>query len=215
MVLSGRGGDAAAGASAEVGADHVPDVVLEVDYATDVRRGKRGLYETWGFPGVWVEVREGGSPRRRRGLTIGGGRTAIGRRRRASPCRAGPRWRFTRPLNEPALSEATRAVLQRVSRVLGATAGTGPDDDPWLGEHRREARAEGPVEGHAADRAEAYVEFVRSILQNRGLDVSERLAARIAGEDPDAVVAAALVCQDEADLVGRLDARRRSGRRKH
>ena len=40
----------------EVGSDHLPDVVLEVDYSTDVRRGKLGLYEAWGFPEVWVEV---------------------------------------------------------------------------------------------------------------------------------------------------------------
>ena len=41
------------GAAVEVGADHLPDVVLEVDYSTDVRRGKLGLYEAWGFPEVW------------------------------------------------------------------------------------------------------------------------------------------------------------------
>ena len=54
----------------EVGSDHLPDVVLEVDYSTDVRRGKLGLYEAWGFPEVWVEVPERGAPRRRPGLTI-------------------------------------------------------------------------------------------------------------------------------------------------
>ena len=96
------------GAYIEVGSDHLPDVVLEVDYATDVRRGKLGLYEAWGFPEVWVEVPEGGSPRRRPGLTIhrrdaDGYRTvaasvalpgwtaALEQWRRASPCRAGPR----------------------------------------------------------------------------------------------------------------------------
>ena len=40
----------------EVGDDSLPDVVLEVDNTTDVRRGKLGLYESWGFPEVWVEV---------------------------------------------------------------------------------------------------------------------------------------------------------------
>ena len=54
----------------EVGSDHLPDVVLEVDYSTDVRRGKLGLYEAWGFPEVWVEVPAVGSARRRPGLTI-------------------------------------------------------------------------------------------------------------------------------------------------
>ena len=39
-----------------VGADDFPDVVLEVDHTTDVHRGKLALYESWGFPEVWVEV---------------------------------------------------------------------------------------------------------------------------------------------------------------
>jgi len=104
-------------------------------------------------------------------------------------------------LNETVLSEATRAVLERVGRAMGAAAGTGPDDDPWLGAQRREARAQ----GHAA----ACVDMVRAILRNRGVDVSDRLAARIAEADPDALVAAALACRDEADLIARLDARRR------
>ena len=190
------------GAAVEVRADHLPDVVLEVDYATDVRRGKLGLYEAWGFPEVWVEVPEGGSPRRRPGLTIHR-RDADGYRAVAASV-ALPGWTAAEihaALNEAALSEATRAVLDRVGRALGAAAGTGPDDDPWLGAQRREARAEGRAE------------IVRSILRNRGLAVSERLAATIAGEDPTVLGAEALACRDEADLLARLEARRRAGRR--
>jgi len=41
-----------------VGQDDFPDVVLEVDHATDARRGKLPLYESWGFPEVWVDVPE-------------------------------------------------------------------------------------------------------------------------------------------------------------
>ena len=204
------------GAYVEVGADHLPDVVLEVDYATDVRRGKLGLYEAWGFPEVWVEVPEGGSPRRRPGLTIH--RRAADGYRTVAASVALPGWTAAQihaALNEKALSEATRAVLDRVGRALGDAAGTGPDDDPWLGAQRREARAEGHAEGraegHAKGRAEACAEIVRSILQSRGLVVSERLAARIAGEDPAALAAVALVCRDEADLLTRLDTRRRAG----
>ena len=194
------------GSAVEVGADHLPDVLLEVDYATDVRRGKLGLYEAWGFPEVWVEVPEGGSPRRRPGLTMhrlgAEGYGVVG----ASV--ALPGWtaeEIHAALNEPVLSEATRAVLERVGRALGAAAGTGPDDDPWLGAQRREARAEG--------RAEACLEMVRSILETRGLAASERLAARIAGADPAALAAAASACRDEADLLARLDAGRGAGRR--
>jgi hypothetical protein len=186
----------------EVGSDHLPDVVLEVDYATDVRRGKLGLYEAWGFPEVWVEVPAGGSPRRRPGLTIH--RRAAGGYRTAPASVALPGWTAAEihaALNEPVLSEATRVVLDRVGRALGAAGGTGPDDDPWLAAHRREGRAEGC--------ADTCVEILRSC----GLPVSERLAARIAGADPDALVAAALACRDEEDLLACLDAARRAGRR--
>ena len=187
-----------AGAAVEVGADHLPDVVLEVDYSTDARRGKLSLYEEWGFPEVWVDVPEGGSPRRRPGLTIHR-RAADGYRTvAASVALAG--WtaaEIHRALNEPALSEATRSVLERVGRALGKAAGTGPDDDPWLGAHWREARAEG------------IMETVLMILRNRGLVVSNRLPAlltyRLAVHGPEALVAAALVCRDETDLLARLD----------
>ena len=188
------------GAAVEVGADHLPDVVLEVDYSTDVRRGKLGLYEAWGFSEVWVEVPASGSSRRRPGLTIhrraaDGYRTAA-----ASVALAG--WTAAEihaALNEAVPSEATCAVLERVGRALGAAGGTGPDDDPWLGAQRREARAE------------ESAKLVRAILRRRGVAVSERVVARTAGEDPDALAAAALACRDEADFAARLDARRRDG----
>ena len=194
----------------EVGTDHLPDVVLEVDYSTDVRRGKLGLYEAWGFPEVWVEVPASGSPRRRPGLTIHR-RSADGYRAVAASV-ALPGWTAAEihaALNEPALSEATRAVLERVGRALGDAGGTGPDDDLWLGAQRREARAAGHADGRAAGRAEGHMEMVVSILRSRGLAVSERLAARIAGEDPAVLAAEALACRDEADLLARLEARSR------
>ena len=50
------------GPAIEVGGDALPDVVLEVDNTTDVRRGKLALYESWGFPEVWVEVPDTPSP---------------------------------------------------------------------------------------------------------------------------------------------------------
>ena len=45
-----------------VGEDAYPDVVLEVDNTTDVRRGKLVAYAEWGFPEVWVEVPDRASP---------------------------------------------------------------------------------------------------------------------------------------------------------
>ena len=54
-----------------IGVDDYPDMVLEVDYTTDVRRGKLGLYEAWSFPEVWVEVPDVPSPTRPRGRRPG------------------------------------------------------------------------------------------------------------------------------------------------
>ena len=214
------------GAAVEVGADHLPDVVLEVDYSTDVRRGKLSLYEAWGFPEVWVDVPKGGSPRRRPGLTIHRLDADGYREVAVSVALAG--WtaaEIHKALNEPKLSEATRSTLERVGRALGQAAGTGPDDDPWLGAHRREARAEGVEQGRAEGveqgRAEGIkqgmVETVLMFLRNRGLAVSDRLPAlltdRLAVHGPETLVAAALACRDEVDLLARLDAQR-AGRRR-
>ena len=44
----------------EIGRHDYPDVVLEVDHTTDVRRGKLGLYEAWGFPEIWADTPEAG-----------------------------------------------------------------------------------------------------------------------------------------------------------
>ena len=57
-----------------VGEQRLPDLVMEVDNTTDVRQGKLKLYESWGFPELWVEVPDRQSPSRpvglRPGLTI-------------------------------------------------------------------------------------------------------------------------------------------------
>ena len=51
-----------------VGEHDFPDVVLEVDHTTDVRRGKLLQYEAWGFPELWVEVPDWVAPSRPRAL---------------------------------------------------------------------------------------------------------------------------------------------------
>ena len=90
---------------------------MEVDNTTDVRRGKLELYESWGFPEVWVEVPDTASPSRpaglRPGLTIHlledeGYRTAPG-------SRAFPGWTAAEihiALNEAELSDATMHVAR-------------------------------------------------------------------------------------------------------
>ena len=186
-----------AGPAIEVGSDTLPDVVLEVDNTTDVRRGKLALYESWGFPEVWVEVPEQASPSRpaglRPGLTIhllaGGGF------RPASSSRAFPGWtaqEIHRALNEAELSDATLAALRRVGRALGVAESTGPDDDPLLRAERTETRVE------------TLREAVLHVLKSRGLPVSAALSQHLTelqGVATGALMQAALQCHDEADFL--------------
>ena len=197
------------GPAIEVGSDTLPDVVLEVDNTTDVRRGKLSLYESWGFPEVWVEVPEQSSPSRpaglRPGLTIH--LLAGGVFRTAPASRAFPGWtaqEIHHALNEPELSDATMTALRRVGRALGAVEGTGPEDDPQL----RAERLRGHAEGHAEGRAEGQIEMTRTavlhVLQSRGIAVSAALSGRfgdLQGVSVAALVQAALQCRDEADFL--------------
>lgn len=132
--------DRPAGLYVEVGSDPLPDVILEVDYSTDVRRGRRGRagklddYAAWGLPEVWVEVpdsaRMAGS--RSPGLTIflhhGSGYVE------ASSSRAFPGWtavEIHRALNEIEDSPETLAALERVGRAMAAAeVGRSAGDSP-------------------------------------------------------------------------------------
>ena len=188
-----------AGNAIEVGTDALPDVVLEVDNTTDVRRNKLKLYESWGFPEVWVEVPERLQPSRpaslRPGLTIHvrEGREGGGFRTSAASL-AFPRWtaaEIHRALNEPELSGETAEVLNRVGRELGSAEGTSPDDDPFLRRQRAEGRAE-------AQRGNAL-----KVLQARGVAVSAsrfKLLAAMPGV-AERLMDAALACRDEAEFL--------------
>ncbi len=134
------------GKEIERGADHLPDVVLEVDYSTDARRRKLGIYESWGFPEVWIEVPDASwsyRPKSRRsGVTIH--LLEGGRYLEAASSRAFPGWtaeEIHRALNESAVSATTVDVLRRVADALAAVEGTGPDDDPLLRRERADGRA--------------------------------------------------------------------------
>ena len=189
-----------------IGEHAYPDVVLEVDYSTDVRRSKLGLYASWGFPEVWREVpeeRPKSRPRgRESGLTIylldGGAYRLVGE------SRAFPGWtagEIHAALNEQERSAETCAVLERVGTALGAREGTGPDDDPLLRSQRRQGYERGRMRG----RLEARVRMVRRMLLLRGIEVSEGFPAGLPAEcDEDAVVTAALACESEADFLARL-----------
>ena len=193
-----------------VGEHAFPDVVLEVDHTTDVRRGKLRLYESWGFPEVWVEVPDRRAPRRPRrrlaGLTIH--LLEAGAYRESPESRAFPGWRAAAihdALNEGAPAGWTHAVLEHLGRTLGARDGTGPDDDPLLRSLRDQSRAEGLAEGRAEGEARGRLEAVREILRSRGVACPDDLLAGVPDALPGGVlVAAALACDSAQDFRARL-----------
>ena len=185
----------------EVGLDRLPDVVLEVDNTTDVRRSKLGLYEAWGFPEVWVEVPEHPAFSRpaslRPGLTIH--LNSEGGFREVPVSRAFPGWTAVEihtALNEPALSAETVAALRRVGRAMGEAEGTGPEDDLFLREERAEARAE------------MLRTNVQAVLESRSLSVTPAILDQLAQADLDsaAAIQAALACRNEDDFLRLLRA---------
>lgn len=160
------------GSEIERGSDHLPDIVMEVDYSTDARRRKLGIYESWGFPEVWIEVPDAGwagrAAARRSGLTIHvleGDRYVV-----AASSRAFPGWtadEIHRGLNEPALTAATADVLRRVADALAAAEGTGPDDDLLLQRERAEIRSE--------ERRDLARSAVRDAFAARSLTITRAL----------------------------------------
>ncbi len=191
-----------------VGRHNYPDVVLEVDHTTDVRRGKLKLYEAWGFPELWVEVPERRAPSRAKSRVPG---LAIhlledGAYRHSPESVAFPGWRaedIHEAMNEVGRSARTSAILERLGRRLGARNGTGPDNDSLLRSLRDQSRAQGLAEGLAEGRAE----MVRQMLLSRGIEVSAGFPAdapAFAALSEAAIVAAALACDGERDFNVRL-----------
>ena len=190
-----------------VGEHDFPDVVVEVDNTTDVRKGKLWLYEEWGFPEVWVEVPERRSPSRPSGLLPGLTIHLLdaGSYRTAAESRAFPGWTAAEihtAMTEPELSAATSEVLTRVGRALGEREGTGPDDMPWLRFQREEGRAIGRAQGRAA----LLETLMRRILASRGMPESTfRLDdSELAGATDEEVIDALLQCEGESDFRRRI-----------
>ncbi len=187
-----------------IGEHPIPDVVLEVDHTTDVRRGKLGLYESWGFPEVWVEVPDKPARSRRKsrrsGLTIH--LLQDGRFRESPESHAFPGWtaeEIHAALNEHTPSRRTYAVLQRVGAALGAPEGTGLDDDPMLREEFERGRAQGRVDGQ--------VRTACALLSRRGIDASSASVERVlasANHATETIVSAALACTSFEDFAKRL-----------
>ena len=197
-----------------VGENHYPDVVLEVDRTTDVRRHKLKLYEAWRFPELWVDVPDE-SPRPaaglRRGMTI---YALIGDKLEAvAQSRAFPGWTAEQihlALNEERLSKGTVQCLERVGAVLGEREGTGPDDDLMLRSLRDKARAEGLAQGMAQGyktELERRAAMVRAVMIARGLEVAADFPLHeplFRQADVDDAGVAAFSCLDEEDFVARL-----------
>ena len=179
------------GPGIDVDEDPLPDVVLEVDHTTDVRRRKLGIYETWGFSEVWVLVPPE-SRLRAPGLDVHLLRD--GRYREAPESVAFPGWRTEEiflALIEGPLSPRARPALERVAREMGAREGTRPEDDPITRSIVREATAASAL----------------AVLRTRGIEVTPRLAedrALFGSVSGDALMAAAVACRDEADFRRRI-----------
>ena len=209
------------GPAIDVDADRLPDVVLEVDHTTDVRRRKLGIYMESGFPEIWVLVPWESSVRRP-GLAIHVRRGDGYREERSS--RAFPGWRaeeIFRALTEAPMSVVAWRALERTARAMGAREGTKPEDDPLMRSHsaqvRAEGRAEGRREGHAEGHREGHAEGHREgvaqghlnavvqVLESRGiaviLDAAEDREL-VAGVPGDALMAAALACADTRRDLG-------------
>ena len=182
-----------------VGTSRFPDVVLEVDNTTDVRRNRLLLYERAGFPEVWVEVpdRRSRSARRSRraGLTIH--TPGNGGYRESEVSRVFPGWtahEIHTALNEPVMSFETDLVLERVGRELGCREGGSPEGDPSLARFGREKHAEGRVEGHA----EGIVAMAAATLRLRGIALSPDFPADLPREQQEALRRASAVAVAEA-----------------
>ena len=192
-----------------VGENDPPDVVLEVDNTTDIRRGKLIAYREWGFPEVWVETPDEGSPSRPRSLRP---RVTIyvlenGNYLESPASRAFPGWRaeeIHRALNEPELSPDTDLVLWRVGRALGEAGGTVPEDDPLVRRVERRGHARGALAERGA--------MAAAILRHRGVEVPSDFPAGLTRDDrevlaratPDDLVAAASTAPGLADFLSRL-----------
>ena len=145
------------------------------------------IYESWGFPEVWIEVPDAVWRRRPKnrppGLTIH--LLEGGRYREAAASRSFPTWTAEethRALNESAVSSGTVQVLRRVADALAAREGTGPDDDPLLRRERAEGRERGRLEGWEEGRTEGRADERLDILRNA---VRDAFAARCLAVTPD------------------------------
>ena len=195
------------GPAIEVDRDLLPDVVLEVDHTTDVRRRKLGIYMQSGFPEIWVLVPWEASVRRA-GLTIHVRRGDVYREEPTS--RAFPGWKaeeIHRALTEAPMSAAAWRALERTALAMGAREGTQSDDDPLMRSQNARARTEGHAHGHREGHARGRMGLVAAALRARGIEAAlggTEDGELLGGLSDDALMAAALACTDAADFRRRI-----------
>ena len=214
------------GVRTQVGRDPRPDVVLEVDNTTDVRRNKLGVYAEWRFPEVWVETPDAPTPSRPRGLRsrvtiyVLDGDDYVER----TESKALPSWRATeihQALNEPVPSAGTIKDLVRVGRILGDAEGTGPRDDEQIAGYMRRAhevgqnigfaqgREAGRESGVAEGRRRGLADAAMALLRSRGVEVSDDFEERLAASTvaPETLLASAAHATSASDFWRRLQNR--------
>ena len=203
------------GPAIDVDRDPLPDVVLEVDHTTDVRRRKLDVYKESGFPEIWVLVPWELSVRAP-GLTIHVRRGEGYREEEASPAFSG--WQaeeIHRAAIESRLSETTWCALERAALAMGAREGTGPEDDPLMRSVLQRAYGEVYATSYRKAywsafeeaRQEAMVECVLAMVEVRGIEVTSDPAALrelLGAPSGDAALAAALACTDADDFRRRI-----------
>ena len=195
------------GRDIDVERDALPDVVLEVDHSTDVRRRKLGIYQESGFPEIWVLVPWEESVRAP-GLAIHVRGDAGGYREEAES-RAFPGWKaeeIYRVLTEDPLSEGAWRALERVALAMGAREGTRPEDDPLT----RSVSLKAEARGYTRGRREMLEANVRAVLTSRGIEAaldSPQDRALFGAVSAEVLVAAALACTGEADFRRRVRVR--------
>ena len=209
------------GPAIDVDADPLPDLVLEVDHTTDVRRRKLGIYKESGFAEIWVLVPWESSVRAS-GLTIhvrhGEGY------RKESASRAFPGWKAQEiylALTEAPVSETAWRALERTALAMGAREGTTPEDDPLMrsvlrGEGYATSYSEAYRKAFEEARRQANVECALAMLDVRGIEVSPQILNdwKLLAELPsDLLMAAAVGLYRRSRLPAANPRAARSGRR--
>ena len=179
------------GPAIDIDRDPLPEVVLEVDHTTDVRRRKLDLYKESGFPEIWVLVPWDSSVRAP-GLAIHVRRGAGYREEGESG--AFPGWKAEevyRALTEDPMSETAWRALERTALAMGVREGTKPEHNPLTRSLSARAQARGRMEMVAAALRARGIEAALDFTEDREL---------FPGLSADALMAAALACTGEADF---------------